>query len=61
MLFLTGENNEPTASGVTPTHFKVGDKVKVDLEVEILKAMQEGHGGWNSRMAEVIFFNYIMR
>ena len=36
------------------THqFKVGDKVRVDLEVDILKMMQEGHGGWNPRMAEV--------
>ena len=25
----------------------------MDLEPEILKAMQEGHGGWNPRMAEV--------
>ena len=42
-----------TAMGTMPCHFKVGDKVRVDLEVEILKAMQEGHGGWNPRMAEV--------
>ncbi len=41
------------ASGVVHSHFKVGDKVRVDLDVEILKAMQEGHGGWNSRMVEV--------
>lgn len=36
-----------------PNQFKVGDKVRVDLEVEILKMMQEGHGGWNPRMEEV--------
>ena len=38
----------------TRCHFKVGDKVKVDLEVDILKVMQEGHGGWNPCMAEVV-------
>ncbi|KAK2175091.1 hypothetical protein NP493_753g01042 [Ridgeia piscesae] len=32
--------------------FKVGDLVKVDLDIDILKQMQEGHGGWNPRMAE---------
>lgn len=34
--------------------FNVGDKVKVLLDVEKLKVMQEGHGGWNPRMAEYI-------
>ena len=48
-----------TAMGTMPCHFKVGDKVRVDLEVEILKAMQEGHGGWNPRMAEVRIQNEI--
>lgn len=40
------------ASGVYQ-RFNVGDRVKCTLEVEVLKAMQEGHGGWNPRMAEV--------
>ena len=30
-----------------------GDRVKVQLEVEIFKMMQEGHGGWNDQMTEV--------
>ncbi|RWS07269.1 E3 ubiquitin-protein ligase MIB2-like protein, partial [Dinothrombium tinctorium] len=35
--------------------FNVGDKVKVTSEDENdLKAMQEGHGGWNPRMAQFI-------
>lgn len=35
--------------------FNVGDRVKVMLEVETLKEMQDsGHGGWNPRMAECI-------
>ncbi|TRY64654.1 hypothetical protein DNTS_034849 [Danionella cerebrum] len=34
--------------------FQQGDKVKCLLEVEILRQMQEGHGGWNPKMAEYI-------
>ncbi|XP_054464817.1 E3 ubiquitin-protein ligase MIB2 isoform X2 [Anoplopoma fimbria] len=34
--------------------FLQGDKVKCLLEVEILRQMQEGHGGWNPKMAEYI-------
>lgn len=33
--------------------FQQGDKVKSLLEVEILRQMQEGHGGWNPKMGEV--------
>ena len=36
-----------------PHKFQSGDSVKVQLEVEIFKMMQEGHGGWNEQMAEV--------
>uniref|UniRef100_A0A4W3HP84 E3 ubiquitin-protein ligase MIB2 n=1 Tax=Callorhinchus milii TaxID=7868 RepID=A0A4W3HP84_CALMI len=32
--------------------FQNGDKVKCLLEVDILRQMQEGHGGWNPKMAE---------
>lgn len=35
--------------------FNVGDKVKVLMDIDTLKGMQEGHGGWNPRMAEVNF------
>ncbi|XP_012288301.1 E3 ubiquitin-protein ligase MIB2 [Orussus abietinus] len=40
----------------SPRHltFNVGDKVKVLMEVETLKDMQAGHGGWNPRMADYI-------
>lgn len=38
---------------VGPPPFSVGDKVQVMVDVEQLKAMQQGHGGWNPRMAEV--------
>jgi E3 ubiquitin-protein ligase mind-bomb len=34
--------------------FKPGDQVRVDLDIELLKIMQDGHGGWNPKMQEVI-------
>ncbi|XP_059145038.1 E3 ubiquitin-protein ligase MIB2-like [Physella acuta] len=52
-LPVLGEFVETDGPG-TPSQFKVGDKVRCDLDVEILKQMQEGHGGWNPRMAEYI-------
>uniref|UniRef100_A0A8C7WHZ9 E3 ubiquitin-protein ligase MIB2 n=1 Tax=Oncorhynchus mykiss TaxID=8022 RepID=A0A8C7WHZ9_ONCMY len=36
--------------------FNQGDKVKCLLEVDILRQMQEGHGGWNPKMSEVNTF-----
>lgn len=33
--------------------FQHGDKVKCLLDTDVLREMQEGHGGWNPRMAEV--------
>ena len=52
LLFYSGEsvNAQP---GVPNSVFKVGDKVRCNLDLEILKQMQEGHGGWNPRMADV--------
>ena len=52
-MIILGETIDVATAGVVPCQFKVGDKVRVDLEVEILKDMQEGHGGWNPRMQEV--------
>ncbi|XP_069097143.1 E3 ubiquitin-protein ligase MIB2 isoform X5 [Pleurodeles waltl] len=34
--------------------FQHGDKVKCLLDIDILHEMQEGHGGWNPKMAEFI-------
>ncbi|XP_041319607.1 E3 ubiquitin-protein ligase MIB2 [Pyrgilauda ruficollis] len=34
--------------------FQHGDKVKCLLDIDILREMQEGHGGWNPKMAEFI-------
>ncbi|XP_022104151.1 E3 ubiquitin-protein ligase MIB2-like isoform X2 [Acanthaster planci] len=44
----------PMQDGKASLIFSVGDKVKVILEEDVLKAMQEGHGGWNPKMAECI-------
>ena len=33
--------------------FVAGDRVRVMLDLEIFKMMQEGHGGWSDKMAEV--------
>lgn len=56
-----GNTSLPVRSGVsgTPSNsphltFNVGDKVKVLIEVDTLKEMQDGHGGWNPRMADYI-------
>ncbi|KAL3861794.1 hypothetical protein ACJMK2_007813 [Sinanodonta woodiana] len=53
-LPVLGEFPEPTTSTGISHQFKVGDKVWVNLEVDILKIMQEGHGGWNPRMSEFV-------
>ena len=45
-LSLNGSNNS----------FSVGDKVKINVNVEVFKQMQEGHGGWNQKMADVSIF-----
>ena len=40
--------------GDVSSDIKSGDQVRVDLDVELLKIMQDGHGGWNPKMQEVI-------
>ncbi|KAJ8920592.1 hypothetical protein NQ315_004731 [Exocentrus adspersus] len=56
-LPVLGQNVEQTVarpSRLGPPPFGVGDKVQVTVSVDQLKAMQQGHGGWNPRMAEYI-------
>ena len=36
-----------------PNEFATGDAVKVEVDIEVLKLMQEHHGGWNDMMMEV--------
>ena len=33
--------------------FKIGDKVKIDLELEVVQSLQQGHGGWTYSMYDV--------
>ena len=65
MIIAEGENSSGSTSiqcgnvsstTTSPCHlsFNVGDKVKVLRDVESLKEMQAGHGGWNPRMVEYI-------
>uniref|UniRef100_A0A8C1JI29 E3 ubiquitin-protein ligase MIB2 n=1 Tax=Cyprinus carpio TaxID=7962 RepID=A0A8C1JI29_CYPCA len=50
-----GEHAELQRQDSADSHsFQQGDKVKCLLEAEILRQMQEGHGGWNPKMAEYI-------
>ena len=30
-----------------------GDNVRVQLDIDVFKAMQDGHGGWNDSMSQV--------
>ena len=45
---MTGKG---TVSGTSL--FAAGDRVRVQLEVDIFKMMQDGHGGWDDDMCEV--------
>jgi len=47
---------EVAAANAIQLKFKIGDKVRVDLDVDVLKAMQEGHGGWHPKMADVCLY-----
>ena len=35
------------------TLLAAGDRIKVELNPDVWKTMQEGHGGWNELMAAV--------
>ena len=39
--------------------FAAGDSVRVDLDLESAKLMQEGHGGWNEAMTDVNTFSLL--
>ena len=44
-------NNSDPPSPSRKITFSVGDMVKVSMNIDKLKVMQAGHGGWNPRMA----------
>ena len=31
----------------------IGDKVRVDMDIDMVKSLQHGHGGWTDGMMEV--------
>ena len=43
----------PVASPPRLHNYSPGDKVRVELDEEIFKMMQEGHGGWDEQLLEV--------
>lgn len=51
---LGDESGSCSTSNPSHLSFNVGDKVKVLMDIETLKKMQAGHGGWNPRMAEYV-------
>lgn len=54
-LPLLGEPVSVTnPSSPSRTTFVEGDKVKVLINIDTLKTMQLGHGGWNPRMADCV-------
>ncbi|KAG7169704.1 E3 ubiquitin-protein ligase MIB2-like [Homarus americanus] len=48
----SGEVGIPTSPRHVP--FSVGERVRVVVTVDELRTMQEGHGGWNHKMAEFL-------
>ena len=48
-LAKVGENRQLAQAN----RLRVGDRVSVCLDAEVLKAMAQGHGGWIDDMAEV--------
>ena len=49
VMCVGGESGESGES----EEFAAGDVVRVDLDMEIVKLMQEGHGGWTEAMTSV--------
>ena len=47
-----GEQNPGNNSGIHS--FQIGDLVNVDLDLEIVQSLQQGHGGWTDNMFECI-------
>ena len=39
--------------------FEIGERVTIDVDVEVVKSLQHGHGGWSDGMMEVSPFAYI--
>lgn len=53
-LIIPHSSNSVSRSTSDDPPFEVGERVRVLLGVDTLRDMQEGHGGWNDKMEEVI-------
>lgn len=51
---ILGKKEEQAQTNNVTTAFSVGDYVKVCLDKNALMKLQQGHGGWNPRMAEFL-------
>ena len=49
MFVIVGAPYEPSREG----EFVAGDSIKVELDPDVWKLMQNGHGGWNDLMGMV--------
>ena len=54
---MDGAGRERTE--VSSQQLAAGDVVKVELEVAVLREMQQNHGGWNDTMANVYIHLHI--
>lgn len=50
----SGSSNEVVPTSPRHLPFAVGERVRVVVTVDELRTMQEGHGGWNHKMAEFL-------
>ena len=53
-LPVLGEHIERLVPPLEISQFSVGDKVRIMSDIDLVKQLQEGHGGWNIRMADVL-------
>ena len=53
-LIIPSTSNPASSLAVDTVLFEVGERVRVTLDVATLKDLQEGHGGWNDKMEEVL-------
>ena len=52
-LSLSGTSLGAPLPPPDPQEFSSGDYVRVELDQDVLRLMQEGHGGWSLDMADV--------
>lgn len=52
MYLCAGSMYTPLDSG----ELSAGDAVRVELDPDVFKVTQQGHGGWNDGMAEVCVY-----